>query len=123
MAAASAETALPAASTASLPPSEDVAALEAEIEEEVTKSSGGATRTIVDKQATVKNAMNLSDVSLVGIFGSNANRYALIRQPSGRFKKLKVGDRFDGGRVAAITENEVRYDKGGELIALRMPKT
>lgn len=123
VAAASAETALPAASTASLPPSEDVAALEAEIEEEVTKSSGGATRTIVDKQATVKNAMNLSDVSLVGIFGSNANRYALIRQPSGRFKKLKVGDRFDGGRVAAITENEVRYDKGGELIALRMPKT
>ncbi len=109
---------------ASPTPSTDLAALEAEAEEEVTNSSGGAgSRSVVAKKATVKNAMDLSAVNLVGIFGSSANRYALIRQPSGMFKKLKVGDRFDGGRIAAITESEVRYDKGGELLALRMPRT
>jgi Tfp pilus assembly protein PilP len=70
----------------------------------------------------MKNVLNLSNLNLVGIFGSSANRYALIRQPNGSVKKIKVGDRLNGGRVAAITESEVRYDKGGELQALTMPR-
>ncbi|MDZ7905589.1 MAG: hypothetical protein U5N55_07330 [Cypionkella sp.] len=100
------------------------AAVEADSEPEVTSAAGRAgSRSVVAKQATIKNAINLNNVNLVGVFGSQSNRYALIRQPSGTFKKLKVGDRFDGGKVAAITESEVRYAKGGEMLALTMPKT
>jgi hypothetical protein len=106
------------------PPVEEVVArapTAAETEEDITLDGRAGTRSVVAKQATERNAINLRNTNLVGIFGSNANRYALIRQPNGTFKKLKVGDRFDGGRIAAITESELRYDKGGNMLALRMP--
>lgn len=119
-AAAKAEPPAPKAPAKAAP--KEVAAAEEEAEEEVTRSSGNSTRSIVDRQATMKNVLNLSNLNLVGIFGSSANRYALIRQPNGSVKKIKVGDRLNGGRVAAITESEVRYDKGGELQALTMPR-
>ncbi len=109
------------------PPAEEVASNAAPVDEsaeqDVGLDGGAAERSVVAKQATQRNMLNLQNTNLVGIFGSQANRYALIRQPSGSFKRLKVGDRFDGGRIAAITESEVRYEKGGDLLALRMPKT
>ena len=79
-------------------------------------------RGTVAKQATFANAINLSKMNLIGVYGTSNNRYAMIRQPNGRYKKVKVGDRVDGGTVAAITQNEVRYQKGGRLISLKMPK-
>lgn len=81
------------------------------------------TRASVAKQATFKNALNLSRLNLIGVFGTQTGRYALIRQPNGQFKKVSVGDRIDGGRVAAITATEVRYQKGARLITLGLPKS
>jgi hypothetical protein len=98
------------------------APLEADNEPEVVATKSLGPRTVVSKNATYKNAINLSKVNLIGVFGGQANRYALIRQSSGRFKKVYVGDRFDGGVVAAITETELRYSKGGQMLALKMPK-
>ncbi|AZL60280.1 hypothetical protein EI545_16480 [Tabrizicola piscis] len=80
------------------------------------------TRASVAKQATFANAINLSKLNLIGTYGTDSRRYALVRQSNGRYKKVKVGDRIDGGTVKAITETEVRYQKGGKLIALKMPK-
>lgn len=80
------------------------------------------TKANVAKQATFKNAINLSKINLIGVYGTQSKRYALIRQANGRYKKVKVGDRIDGGRVEAITQSEVRYQKGGRLISLKMPK-
>ncbi len=80
------------------------------------------TRANVAKQATYVNAINLSKINLIGVYGSQSKRYALIRQSNGRYKKVSVGDKIDGGQVQAITANEVRYQKGGRLIALGMPK-
>ena len=80
------------------------------------------TRASVAKQATFANAINLSKINLIGTYGTDSRRYALIRQSNGRFKKVSVGDRIDGGTVKAITETEVRYQKGGRLISLKMPK-
>jgi hypothetical protein len=80
------------------------------------------TKANVAKQATFVNAINLSKTNLIGVYGSQSKRYALIRQSNGRYKKVKVGDKVDGGTVQAITENEVRYQKGGKLVALKMPK-
>ncbi len=74
------------------------------------------------KQATFKNAINLSAINLIGVYGTPSSRYALVRMGNGSFKKVKVGDRIDGGKVAAITDKEVRYQKGGKLITLAMPK-
>ncbi len=95
-----------------------------EIDEPETASAAPRipTRANVAKQATFANAINLSKTNLIGVYGSQSKRYALIRQSNGRYKKVRVGDRIDGGTVQAITQNEVRYQKGGKLIALKMPK-
>jgi translation initiation factor 6 (eIF-6) len=77
----------------------------------------------VAKQATFVNAINLSRINLIGVYGTQSNRYALVRQPNGRYKKIKTGDNIDGGRVAAITSTEVRYQKGGKMLSLKMPKS
>lgn len=80
------------------------------------------TRADVARQATFTNAINLSRTNLIGIYGSASNRHALIRTSNGRYTKVKVGDRVDGGTVAAITSNEVRYQKGGRMLSLSMPR-
>lgn len=105
------------------PTQEAAVAPEDEPEVDVSGAAPRATqRGTVAKQATFANAINLSKMNLIGVYGTSNNRYAMIRQPNGRYKKVKVGDRVDGGTVAAITQNEVRYQKGGRLISLKMPK-
>ncbi|AWB49202.1 hypothetical protein HYN69_12435 [Gemmobacter aquarius] len=76
----------------------------------------------VAKEATDKNALNLSKINLIGVYGSQSNRYALVRQPNGRIVKVGVGDRIDGGRVAAVTDGEIRYEKRGKMVVLAMPR-
>lgn len=63
----------------------------------------------------------MRDVTLIGVYGSPSQRRALVRLPSGRYVKVQVGDRIDGGQVAAISQNEVRYVKRGRSVTLRMP--
>ncbi|MEP4194094.1 MAG: hypothetical protein ABJL99_00500 [Aliishimia sp.] len=77
----------------------------------------------VTRQATVKNAINLRRVNLMGVYGKPSSRSALVRLANGRFRKVKVGDRIDGGRVSAIGDSELRYQKNGRNITLSMPRT
>lgn len=76
----------------------------------------------VARQATIKNAINLSKVNLIGVYGTSSNRRALVRLSSGRYKKVQVGDRIDGGRVSAISQDELHYTKGKRKVVLKMPK-
>ncbi|WP_170331150.1 hypothetical protein [Ruegeria arenilitoris] len=76
----------------------------------------------VARQATIDNALNLRKLNLIGVYGTPANRRALVRLPSGRYKKLKVGDRLDGGKVVAIGDSELRYQKSGRNLTLKMPR-
>jgi hypothetical protein len=92
-------------------------------EPETTKAAPSIpTKANVAKQATYANAINLSKINLIGTYGTDSRRYALVRQSNGKYKKVKVGDKIDGGTVKAITETEVRYQKGGRLVSLKMPK-
>ncbi|MFN4202054.1 MAG: hypothetical protein ACK4GM_03255 [Tabrizicola sp.] len=92
-------------------------------EPEVAKAAPSIpTKASVAKQATFVNAINLSKINLIGTYGTDSRRYALIRQSNGKYKKVTVGDKIDGGTIKAITETEVRYQKGGRLISLKMPK-
>ncbi|MEO0381156.1 MAG: hypothetical protein AAF252_12880 [Pseudomonadota bacterium] len=76
----------------------------------------------VTREATVRNAINLRRVNLIGVYGTPSNRRALVRLPNGRYKKVEIGDRFDGGRVSAIGDSELRYQKGGRNVVLKMPQ-
>lgn len=77
----------------------------------------------VAKQATVADAVNLSKVALIGIYGTEGRRYAFVRQPNGRLVKVEVGDKLDGGKVVAIAASELTYQKSGRTIVLTMPRT
>lgn len=76
----------------------------------------------VAKQATFVNALNMSKTALIGVYGTPSKRYALIRTSNGRYKKVKVGDSVDGGKVAAISQSEVTYQKGGRSYTLTLPQ-
>ncbi len=75
----------------------------------------------VARSATVRNAINLGRINLIGVYGTPNNRRALVRLANGKYQKVKVGDRLDGGRVAAIGDDELRYSKGSRTITLDMP--
>lgn len=98
---------------------------EADEEPEVVAKSAAPripTKANVAKQATFVNAINLSKINLIGVYGTQSKRYALVRQANGRYRKVQVGDNIDGGKVQAITASEVRYQKGGRMLTLAMPK-
>ncbi|MBY6157092.1 hypothetical protein [Pseudooceanicola nitratireducens] len=76
----------------------------------------------VTRQATLRNAINLNRINLIGVYGQPSDRRALVRLSNGRYRKVKVGDRIDGGRVLAIGDASLRYQKNGRNLTLDMPK-
>ena len=50
-----------------------------------------------------------------------SQRRALLRLPSGRYVKVEIGDRIDGGRIASIRENSLAYLKSGRKRVLKIP--
>lgn len=76
----------------------------------------------VARQATIENAINLRRVNLIGVFGKPSQRRALVRLANGRYTKVQVGDRLDGGKVSSISDSELSYRKGGRNIVLSMPR-
>jgi len=75
----------------------------------------------VARQATLPKAINLRQINLIGVYGSSGERRALVRLANGRYEKVKVGDRLDGGQVAAIGESDLRYVKNGRNVVLSLP--
>jgi len=76
----------------------------------------------VARSATERNAINLRQVNLIGVYGTPSNRRALVRLSNGRYRKVQIGDRIDGGRVSAIGDTELRYTKSGRNVVLRLPR-
>ncbi len=74
----------------------------------------------VAREATVRNAISLSRINLIGVYGSASERRALVRLKNGRFVKVRVGDRLDGGQVAEISGNRLKYIKRGRVITLEI---
>lgn len=81
----------------------------------------GPTATTVAQAATRTNAINLRQLNLIGVYGSPGDRRALVRLGNGRYVKVGVGDRLDGGQVAAIGDSALRYVKRGRNIVLEIP--
>lgn len=99
------------------------AAPEAQAEPDVeTKMPDIPTKASVAKTATEKDALTLSKIALIGVFGSEGARYAYVRLGNGALKKVHVGDTLDGGKVVAISASELRYQKGAKVIVLAMPR-
>lgn len=78
------------------------------------------TRASVATQATIDNALRLNAINLIGIYGSSSERRALVRLKSGRYIKVSVGDRLNGGQVLSISETRLIYKKSNKNITLDM---
>ena len=84
-------------------------------------ATGGQTAVTVARAATVDNAIRLRDINLIGVYGKPGARRALVRMPNGRFVKVEVGSRLDGGRVTAIGDSALNFVKRGQTYALQLP--
>jgi len=80
----------------------------------------GPTTASVARAATDEGAINLRRVNLIGVYGSSSDRRALVRLSNGRYTRVTVGDRLDGGRVRAIGAGSLVYDKRGRRISLEV---
>ncbi len=69
----------------------------------------------VATRATMRDALNLREVNLIGIYGTSTARRALVRLKNGRYVKVKVGDRLEGGTVTSITASELTYQRGSRV--------
>lgn len=85
-----------------------------------TTSPSIPTRASVATQATIDNALRLNDINLIGIYGSDSSRRALVRLKSGRYIKVSVGDRLNGGQVLSISETRLIYKKNNRNLTLDM---
>lgn len=95
---------------------------EADDEPAETATLNLPTRASVAKQATIKNVINPSALNLIGVYGTPAKRRALLRLPSGRYVKVEIGDRVDGGRIAGIDVDSLSYVKSGRNRVLKIPQ-
>lgn len=83
--------------------------------------SSGSVPTTVARAATIDNGIRLRDINLIGVYGRPNDRRALIRLGNGRYVKVQVGSRLDGGRVSAIGDSALNYVKRGKTYALVLP--
>ncbi|MGY6703398.1 hypothetical protein [Roseinatronobacter sp.] len=74
----------------------------------------------VSREATQARAINLRQVNLIGVMGTSSNRRALVRMSNGRVVTVRVGESLDGGQVTAIGETELRYNRRGRDVVLRI---
>lgn len=81
----------------------------------------GPSQPSVARLATVERAIDLNRINLIGIRGEPSSRQALVRLADGRIRKVQVGDRLDGGRVAAIGDSALTYVKKNRSVQLEMP--
>lgn len=76
----------------------------------------------IAKLATTKNAINTQKLNVLSIYSRGSQKRAIVMFPTGQTKLVKVGDMLDGGKIAAIGTNEIRYVKGGNNLVLRIPQ-
>jgi len=105
-------------------PAEVPAAVRASLEaaEEQRVAAPIPTSASVATRATVNDGLELGRLSLIGVFGAEGDRRALVRLDSGEFVEVSVGDRLDGGRVVAIGQEALRYVRGGRNVQLKLPE-
>lgn len=92
----------------------------AAVEAQTTTAVAPSNNTVASS-ATETDALSLRGINLIGIYGEAGDRRALIRLQSGRYTKIEVGDRLNGGQVSAIDQDRVLYIRNGQTVVLRMP--
>ena len=75
----------------------------------------------VAKHAT--RPARLDRLALIGIFGTDTARAALIRDRNGTVQRVTVGDKVANRTVTAIGEDRVILTRGNQSSMLSLPET
>ncbi len=65
------------------------------------------------------NGLNLNKLLLIGTFGTESNRKALVRFPDGEVYQIRVGSKLNGGQVVAIKTDSVILVANNQSFVLR----
>ena len=79
-----------------------------------------ATRTVSDASVE-RDRLALDQITLIGVFGTDESRRALLRLPSGEFEPVARGSVIDGWRVLTIDRESVRIGRNSEVLVLVKP--
>ena len=71
--------------------------------------------------ATRRSTLSLRHYVLLGTFGTDANKQALLRSPAGHVRRVGVGDNFGLGRVIDIEDGRLLFIKNGEPVWMDVP--
>lgn len=88
---------------------------------EIALAPSGESPVGVAEAATLTRAINLREINLIGVFGSESDRRALVRLANGRMVRVGVGDSLDGGQVVAIGGDSLNYTRRGRTVTLEVP--
>jgi type IV pilus biogenesis protein PilP len=85
------------------------------------QSAASTSNTRINAAATQRDALQMTEVSLIAVFGTEENRRALLRMRDGSFVRVSRGAMVDGWRVIAVGADQVRLLRGGETQLLALP--
>ena len=84
------------------------------------RQRSGPTGPGVANAATLNNAIALDQMNLIGVFGSNGSRRALVRMPNGEVRRVAKGAVVEGWVVSRIDKDAMRITRGGEAQVLKV---
>ncbi|MFT7593276.1 MAG: ribosomal protein L2 [Paracoccaceae bacterium] len=84
-------------------------------------SSAGATPANVAAMATQSGALRRTGLSLIGVFGQEADLQALVREPNGKVHRVANGTKLSAGRIVGIDTQGVVLQKNGRTVHLTLP--
>lgn len=74
----------------------------------------------IARAATVKDAIDLAETSLLGVFGKPNSRRAIVRLPSGEVRRVGTGESLEGWTVTSIGAASMKMRRGGETRSLKL---
>jgi len=84
-------------------------------------SPAGATPANVAEMATQSGVLSRTGLSLIGVFGQEANLQALVRDSNGKVHRVAKGTRLAAGRIVGINAAGVMLEKHGRTVHLMLP--
>lgn len=66
------------------------------------------------RSAARKVGLSLDETSLIGVIDARSGRRALVRMPTGDYRKVAKGDDLDGWRVSSISREAMRLTRRGQ---------
>jgi hypothetical protein len=73
------------------------------------------------RRTTTQTGISRGNMALIGVFGQESGRHALIRLPNGKMQRVRAGDSVQGVQVAAVGTDSVRLTGRGRDTLLKLP--